>query len=269
MGERFRVFSIGSLVIVILILLTGCSGFGSSVSPATTTAQAERAIRMATDIAEDMEATVEVIYQQALATAEARQILLVEAKQWPLIFLETFDENERDWAEGEDEDPQYANILWSLDEGKYQWEVKAYDGFVWWVMPDMEKFADFYLATTAQQMNNPEYGEYGIIFRQTNDGDYYLFEIDEQGNFAVYIHYLGEWESLIDWQLSPEIKIGKENHLAVIAKGADFIFFINDQYVGGITDDRLEVGEAGLLIGLSYPEEEAIWEFDDFELRSP
>ena len=224
---------------------------------------------MATDIAGDTEATMEVIYQQALATAEARQTLLDEAKNWPLGLYETFDDNERDWAEGEGDDPRYANIQWTLEGGKYQWNVKAYDGFVWWVIPSMEKVADFYLATTAQQMNNPEYGEYGVIFRRTEDGDYYLFEVNEQGNFAVYIYYVETWERLIDWQFTPELNVGGENHLAVLARGEEFSFFINDRFVGEIKDDRLEIGEAGILIGLSNPEEEAIWNFDGFELRAP
>ena len=267
MGKEHFILRI-SFLILILLVFSGCSGFNSGEAPTTSTAQAERAIRMATDIAEDMQATVEVIYLQALATADARLALFEEASRWPLIFGDTFDENIHEWAEGEDDDPLYANIQWSLSDGIYHWEVKAYDGFIWWVRPDMGTFSDFYLAVTAQQISNPEYGEYGLIFRQTDDGDYYLFELDEQGNYAFFIHFQGEWESLLDWQFSPEITIGEENRLAVIALGDEFHFFINDTFIDAIVDDRLDSGKAGLLIGLSNPGEDAIWEFDDFEIRS-
>ena len=108
-----------------------------------------------------------------------------------------------------------------------------------------------------------------MIFREKDDGEYYLFEINEQGQFAVFLHYQEKWESLLDWQYSPEIKTGQENRLEVIAQGSEFHFYINNQFVASLVNEHLVAGKAGLLIGLSYSEEEAGWEFDDFELRSP
>lgn len=269
MAEEIRIYRLTFLVIVSLIAVYGCSNKSSSVAPATATAIAERAIRMATDMAANMHSTTEVMNSQVQATAESRQALLDEIPRWSVIILDTFDDNNRDWAEGEVEDPRYARVNWTFDNGKYRWEANANDGFVWWVIPDMGELTDFFMAVTAQQLNNPEFGEYGMIFRKTSDGDYYLFEIDEKGRFAVYLHRQGEWESLLDWQYAPEINVGEKNRLAVIAQGVEYQLFINEKFVGYFVDDRLEVGKAGLLVGLSYLEEEAVWEFDDFELRSP
>lgn len=269
MGKEIRIYRLTFLVIVSLIAVYGCSNKSSSVAPATATALAERAIRMATDMAANLQTTAEVMNRQVQATAESRQALLDEIPLWSVIILDTFDDNNQDWAEGEAEDPRYARVNWTFDNGKYRWEANANDGFVWWVIPDMGELTDLYLAVTAQQLNNPEFGEYGMLFRKTGDGDYYLFEIDEKGRFAVYLHSQGEWESLLDWQYAPEIKVGEKNRLAVIAQGVEYQLFINDQFLGYFVDDRLEVGKAGLLVGLSYPDEEAVWEFDDFELRSP
>lgn len=257
-----------SIPLLALIILSSCSEINSGETAATSTAQAERAIRMATDIAVDMQATVAVIYQQALATADARESLFKEASNWPLVFGETYDDNLRDWAEGSENDPIYAESRWSFKDGKYFWEAKAYDGFIWWVRPEMATYSDFFLSVTAKQLNNPEFGEHGVIFRQTGGEDYYLFELDGGGNYAFFIHHNGEWESLLDWQYSPEIKPGDENRLAVIARGNEFLFFINDIFINASRDDRLETGKAGLLIGLGGSEQQGSWEFDDFEIRT-
>lgn len=248
--------------------MTNCSGVRSGDSQATSTAQADRAIRMATDIAGDWQATAGVMLRQAQATADARQTLFAVANNWPMTFSEFYDENAHGWAEGSESDPVYANSNWTFLDGKYLWEAKAYDGFIWWVRPDMEEFSDFLLAVTVKPVINPELGEYGLIFRQTDEMDYYLFELDGGGNYAFYIHYQGEWERLLGWKNSPEIVLGEENRLAVIAQGDEFLFFINNSFIDAYRDDRLETGRAGLLIGLSNPEEEGAWEFDDFEIRS-
>lgn len=257
-----------SVFVLALIYLTSCAITNSGETSATSTAQAERAIRMATDIAVGNQATVAVINQQALATADARQRLFADAIKWPLVFEETYAENIRDWAEGSETDPVYAESRWSFVNGKYLWEATAYDGFVWWVRPDMATYADFLLSVTAKQVDSPEIGEHGLIFRQTTEEDYYLFELDGAGNYAFFIKYNGEWENLLDWKYSPEIKLGDDNRLAVIASGDEFLFYINDVFVDATRDDRLEAGKAGLLIGLSDSEQEGSWEFDDFEIRA-
>lgn len=266
--NSMRTFLRISIFLSALIILISCSEINSGETSATFTAQAERAIRMATDIAVDNQATVAVIYQQALATADARVSLFEEASNWPLVFDENYDENVRDWAEGSENDPLYAESRWSFKDGKYLWEAKAYDGFIWWVRPEMATYSDFLLSVTAEQVNNPENSEYGVIFRQSGGEDYYLFELDGGGNYAFFIHYNGEWESLLDWQYSPEIKLGIENRLDVIALGDEFLFFINNTFIDATQDDRLEAGKAGLLIGLGGSEQEGFWEFDDFEIRA-
>ena len=253
--------------VITLSLITSCNGIRTSDSRATSTAQADRAIRMATAIAEDWHSTTEVIHQQALATADASLSLFEETSKWPLAFNETYNENSRGWAEGSEDDPEYANSKWSIEDGKYIWEAEAYDGFIWWVRPDMEMFSDFQLAVNAKPVINSDFGEYGLIFRQMDAKNYYLFELDGRGNYAFYINYQGEWESLLGWKYSSEIVLGEENRLSVIAKGDEYLFFINDAFIDAYQDDRLKSGRAGLLIGLGNPGEEGAWEFDDFVIR--
>ena len=53
------------------------------------------------------------------------------------------------------------------------------------------------------------------------------------------------------------------------SEGTHFIFFINDQFVAELDDPRLSAGTAGLAIELANAGDEAVVEFDNFQLRAP
>jgi len=257
------------IVLVVPVFLAGCTGFVGKDRPGTATAQADRAMRLATQIGQSLQVTRETGNQQATATAFSRQTLMKEAGQWQILISDTFDENRFGWFTGEQEDPALASMTWSIDGGKYRWQGKATSSFVWWVTPESEAVTDFYLSASIRQTSQPDVGEYGLVFRQSSDGDYYLFEVNGSNQYALYLHTADGWETLIDWTPHPAISAGSPNRLEVIAQGAYFAFSINDAFVGDYSDERLSQGAVGLLVGLSNPEEEATWEFDDFVLRMP
>ena len=207
--------------------------------------------------------------EQATATAQAQTVHLREGQSWPQRLSDPFNETKYDWTTGDENDPELAQISWSIEAGKYRWRAQAVSGFVWWVVPEQDPVSDFYLTGTARQVTNPESGEYGLIFRQEDEENYYLFEINEQGEYALFIYSPEGWEVLIDWTYHTTVTPGEENRLAVLAHKDLFDFYINDVLVSEYRDERLPSGKAGLLIGLSNSGDEAEWEFDDFELRAP
>jgi hypothetical protein len=254
------------LLFVSLAATCGCSSQG--INSATATAQSRRASALATHIAVNLQATLEVETIQATATTQALQKTLQAARQWPIVISDIFDGNLHGWPSGSDSDPALASINWSISDGKYRWQAEAVDGFVWWVTPDMQDVTDFYLAADARQLSGADDGEFGLVFRQGGESNYYLFEINNKGQFAVYLHQPDNWESLLDWSDSTAIHTGETNRLAVLTQGSQFLFYINDQFVANLNDDRLSSGQTGLLIGLSNPQDKGLWEFDNFELRT-
>jgi len=258
-----------SLRVILLISLTGISGCSSpGINSATATAQSRRASAMATHVAVGLQATINAETIQATATAQSLQKALQSARQWPVIISDIFDANLYGWPTGQDSDSALASVTWSIADGKYQWQAEAVDSFVWWGTPDMNNVSDFYLAADARQVSGPGDGEYGLVFRQSGDSDYYVFEINNQGQFAVYLHQSDSWEALVSWIDSPAILPGGTNRLVVLVQGSQFLFYINDQLVTKLDDTRLENGKAGLLIGLTNPKDKGMWEFDNFELKS-
>jgi hypothetical protein len=255
-------------ILITASLLSACGQASTPTeSPAEATTQAQQARRLATQMAQSAQATFEYQDQSATATAQAVQDLLAGKDQWETALYETFDNNLNDWPTGEDQEASLARILWTLDQSRYRWQAQAIQGFVWWAYPEMEQAGDFYLAVDVQQVEGPPSGEAGLIFRLNELDEYYLYEIDARGNFAVFIRQQDAWETLYDWSEAQAILGDSPNRLALVARGSQLFFFINEQLVASLTDERLTSGKAGLLIGLSDEGDKGVWEFDNFELR--
>ena len=68
---------------------------------------------------------------------------------------------------------------------------------------------------------------------------------------------------------STEIRPDDVNLLTVVSAGSHFLFFINGQPVGEVKDSELERGFAGVAIGLRKAGDQAVFEFDNFEIWAP
>lgn len=257
-----------ALMIGTIIGIYGCGSDSPGINNATATAQAERAIHLATRIAIEVQSTQSARSEQNQATAQAVRATIQAAPKWPVVFSDAFDDNRNDWPTGEKLDP-LANITRNIADGRYKWKATANEAFAWWTYPDIIEVSNFHLSVNVKQVSGPEDGEYGLVFRLTDDEDYYLFEISQLGHFGVFMRYQDAWVTLQDWRESDAIRPGDMNLLTVIAAGSHLSFYINDQPVAELFDEHLVTGKSGTMIGLSNVDDEAVWEFDNFELRAP
>ena len=185
---------------------------------------------------------------------------------WPLVFSDSFTSDVHQWPVRK-ESGELASGELQITGGKYRWDTEARaDGMVWPAVLNNEAFSDFYLTVEARQVSGDEDGNYGVVFRRNSQG-YYLFRIRGDRQFRFSVRDEGEWATLIDWKETVAIRPGEMNKLAVLAQGADFTFFINDELVGEASDKRFDKGEVGLAIGLADVGDKAVFEFDNFELR--
>lgn len=255
-------------IIFIIIVTPSCGGTGSEINSATETAQFDRSISLATQMANSVQATNEVRFVHVTETANAFEVLLDSTLLWPIVLADAFDEDNGTWPVGEDIDT-LAKINWEIKDGRYEWNAEANSGFVWWSIPESMIVQDFYLSVEVDQIDVPQDGEVGLVFRSDSEDYYYNFSIEEQGRYSVFMHSPDGWEAIIDWTPSRYIQQGESNKLSVIGIEDTMLFFINDRFLNHIVDDRLEEGEAGLIIGLSQAGDSGYWAFDNFELRTP
>jgi hypothetical protein len=186
---------------------------------------------------------------------------------WQIVLTDTFDTNENNWLVESDDD-EYALTAYEIVDGTYRWEATAHQSFIGWVRSGNEPLSDFYLSVDINQVDAPTSADYGVLFREDDDSNFYYFGITNQGEYILYI-FFEEWDRLIDWTQTDLINPEETNRLTVIGEGSHFTFFINDQYLTEFTDDQIPEGTAALAIELSDENDHGIFEFDNFELRVP
>lgn len=207
----------------------------------------------------NMTATVQV--QNAESTAESA------LTNWKVIRSDTFDSNKNNWLVEESED-EYAITNYEIVDGKYRWDSTAHKSFIGWVRADRKALTDFYLSVDIQQVEGPDTADYGVIFREDDNSNFYYFGISDNGQYVLHL-FFEEWDTLINWTETNLIKPGEINRLTVIGEGSHFTFFINDHYLTEITDDTIPSGSTALVIEMADENDHAIVEFDNFELRAP
>ncbi|MBK9927656.1 MAG: hypothetical protein IPP66_20490 [Anaerolineales bacterium] len=213
--------------------------------------------------------TATAIAIQATDTALAYQATAENAAtKWKVIRTDTFDSNKNDWLVESNSEDEYSTTSYEVVDGKYRWDTTAHQSYIGWVRAGRKVLKDFYLSVDIQAMEAPETADYGVVFREDEDSNFYYFGINEQGEYALYV-YFKEWSTLIDWTKTDLVKLGKANRITVIGEGSHFTFFINNQYLTEFTDDTLTKGSTALAVELTDTDDHALIEFDNFDLRAP
>jgi hypothetical protein len=107
---------------------------------------------------------------------------------------------------------------------------------------------------------------YGIIARSMNS-DAYIFDVNEQGGWAIYVLKAGIWNTLRSGRSGQVVTGG--NHLAARGVGKDLIFYANGEQIGQVSDDRLVRGGVGLIMDMSFRGAKATVTFDNFTVLIP
>jgi hypothetical protein len=251
-----------------LLLSSSCSDFRNYDLASTQTAQSERSRQLATKAASAIIPSLTARVHAAQATAEALEQIRQLAHSLHIVLDDTFDTPNNGWPENERDDP-LANIQWDFIDGKYRWAAQAKEGFVWWATPEIDDVDDFSASISITQLEGPADAEYGMIFRRTSDGEYYLFELREAGEYALFLFWQDNWWTLIDWMPIDTFQTGTENRIDILALDDIYYFYINDTLVDQYQDQRLPLGQVGLLVGLSNGGDEGVWDIDNFTLRTP
>lgn len=104
------------------------------------------------------------------------------------------------------------------------------------------------ITVTAKQLSGPASLLYGIVFRASGKGNYYLFAIDGNGKWTFAKLHNNTSSYLIQPTASAAIKgaLNQSNILEVRAAGSHFAFFVNGIQVGQASDSAYSLGLIGL-----------------------
>ncbi|MCP4541159.1 MAG: hypothetical protein GY832_28835 [Chloroflexi bacterium] len=94
---------------------------------------------------------------------------------------------------------------------------------------------------------DPDFNEYGLVYRAQDIANYYAFTIGSDGYYAVLQVTADKETVLADWQQFPHIRRGQQaNRLRVTCTGPTCRFYINDEYAITVEDDTRLAGDVGL-----------------------
>jgi hypothetical protein len=166
-------------------------------------------------------------------------------------------------------DDEYSKITYQIADGKYTWNAEARKAFAAWNTVQTKPLTDFYVSVDITQTSGPDTSDYGIVFREDDNNDFYYFSITNKGEFGIFMLQNGEWNVIEDYSTTPLIHPGETNNVAVLGQGSHFIFFINGSYLAELTQDGIPSGTTALAIEMADVGQTATFEFDNFELRVP
>lgn len=186
-----------------------------------------------------------------------------------IIFEDTFDSDAKGWSTGEFED-EYSQNEVTIENGYYTVNVTSKPD----KLPYVEKqlpgrdFSDFVLTIEATPRDSETHYSYGVAFRLDEDGNVYVFEVGNDGLYAVLL-YDDEWKKLKDWSSTPAIKPGETNRLIVSAKGSTLAFFVNDVQLTTLENDTITTGKIALVVDMAEGDKSAVVDFDNLVIRKP
>jgi nucleoid-associated protein YgaU len=239
----------------------------SETAAAESARQAEATAAAGTALAEEATALAQLV-EDATATAQAVPAV-ASAEDWAALLLDGFEDNDNGWHPFQDFEDDFGVRSFLLTRGRYAWDVTPKRDINLHDTPTMNSIADFYASVDARQISGPQSADYGLAFRVVSDNTFYTFTISDTGQFAVQLLFRGEWSTLLNWTPTGAVRPGEVNNLRVLAHGDQFTFFINDEEVASLSDDRVPQGRVGLVIDAFEEGQTVNWEFDNFELRAP
>ncbi len=209
-----------------------------------------------------------VIY---VSQPQSEAALLENPALWANLVDENFSQPNDAWQTGNLDDEWFSGSA-QISDGKYVFSVDAtHKSMVFRHPPSVKVLSGaFEVSVEAQRLQgNPQQTCYGLYYHYSfTSGNFYQFVVCDDQKFLVDVFKAGIWSTLIPWTASTAIQPQAANRLSVRVEGSRMAFFINDQQVGEIHDERLYRGYTGILLKSSQGSQ-ARFVFDDFRLRAP
>lgn len=199
-------------------------------------------------------------------TAVAVQPTLDAVKAKAVFFADDFDilRNQNGWYFGIYSDDKLTGER-RIEDGVYRWKLKALKDFSWNGIAKMEALDDG-LYELRVKVGKGGFGTHaGILYQFQDDNNYSLFSIGSDGTYSVLGRRDGSWDQHFRSMYSLAIRPYDWNTLQVLARDKHYDFWINDTYVGSVTEERSLSGRVGVWLEMDEGDETVV-EFD--ELRT-
>jgi hypothetical protein len=122
-------------------------------------------------------------------------------------------------------------------------------GTAWKVPKSIPVFRDLTLEMKGRYESGPQGNGYGVAFRYVDGSNFYFFIVTADGRWGLGRYLKGAMSGLVLLTADSAILKGKTpNALRVVARGANFTFFVNGKQVGTFTDSSHAAGTVGVFM---------------------
>ncbi len=242
----------------------------ASAVSASQTAQAYNLTQTAVADQFYREQTATVEAQHAASTQTAKESIAADfslaQQNWRTVYSEYFDQT-GDWNTG-----TFDSDYWNGDKfvinGKFRWSMNAYKGFYHYASGKSDVYSNFLVSVDCGQTSGSENGLTGLVVMQTGEDKYYFFINNNSQQYKISLLNQGEWTKLAD-DFSTAILVNQINKMMIKSENGFFTLMVNDQFVTQIENTAIREGKICLSAGLSNPDEQATFEFDNLMVQTP
>lgn len=187
---------------------------------------------------------------------------------WPVVFLDLFDNNDHGWDIG-DVKTRSIELATSISGGKFHLYLKSMFPAPWAVYPALGTLEDFFASIDIRKQSGTRSADFGLVFREDGESHYYYRINPESRTYCVSIFHNGKWSDIIAWKQSKRILPYGVNQVAVLAARSRYIFFLNGEEVDQLDDSTLRLGRVGASITLHNSGDWIKIEADNLVVRAP
>ena len=178
-----------------------------------------------------------------------------------ILFQDDFSDSGSGWTSLNDQDGSvgYANAEYQINVTSPKIFMSGTSG---------KTASDVILQVTARVRNPSNQGDYGLICRQQENGNYYAFEVSEDGYASIWKSADGKISPLVDWEFFQGLEGKTEMQITAACIGNQLGLAVDGQLLIETTDSDLQEGDTGLIAG-TWDISGLVVGFDDFTIRSP
>lgn len=177
-------------------------------------------------------------------------------------------------------DPEYISHTITMDAGQGYYQFRIDLPYIDTWITTQSVFTNTYIQTNVVKEFGPDINDIGIICRYKNYENFYLFDIDTTGQYAIlkkengdisvlgYDNFMGQASiEVFGWPLSNAIHTGNSiNQISVVCVDAFLGLYVNNRRVFSIEDTTFYSGKVGLLVG-TYEDGGLGVSFDDLVVK--
>jgi hypothetical protein len=179
-----------------------------------------------------------------------------------VLFEDSFDDTSSGWdrADGESGWADYVN-------GAYHINVIP-DNYFIWANPGLW-FSDVVIGVDIGPVVTTGAGDFGILCRYQDEGNFYGLEITEDGYFSIWKYENSEYTNLSEWEYSDWIPIdGSVVALSAACLGNTLALAVDGYVILEIQDSSFTEGDIGLIAG-TWDEGGLTMGYDNLVVLSP